>query len=149
MTERILLGRRIDDGELMYLSKHTWDCDWYWGLGYLGNRNCHYHFESLLYNVMINGKNVQHPLASDLFKTTNITDSEWWIVRDLFAQAYALRKTAEVYRYGGHQSSRVGVTDIIKSAEKAKMLNADLENILDTLWTFVCKAVEDKPKLAV
>lgn len=144
MTERILLGRRIDDGELMYLSKHTWDCDWYWGLGYLGNRDCHYHFESLLYNVMINGKNVQHPLASELFMTTNVTDSEWWIVRDLFAQAYALRKAAEVYRYGGHQSSRVGVTDIIKNEEMENKVNADLKAVLDVLWDYVCKAVQPK-----
>jgi hypothetical protein len=136
MTDRILLGRRKDDGELCFLSKHEWDCEWYWAFGYLGNRNSHYHFESLL------GKRIYIP--ADIFSETNISEKEWWIIRDLFVQAYALKNVAEVYQYGGHQSSRAGVTDLIKSAEKAAIANADLEKILDTLWHYASASVAPK-----
>ena len=85
--------------------------------------------------------------ASDLFESTNITDEEWWVIRDLFVQAYALRKAAEVYRYGGHQTTVHGVTDIIKNEERAAQINADLAKVLDTVWDAVCKAV-NKPDQA-
>lgn len=133
MTDRILLGRRTDDGEACYLSKHQWDCSWYWSFGYLGNRNCHYHFESFLGSSLYE--------ASKIFSETKITDKEWWVIRDLFVQAYALKKCAEIYQYGGHQTSQQGVTDLLKSAEKAATLNADLENILGTTWHYISACV--------
>lgn len=125
-------------GEVIWLEKHKWECDWYWGFGYLGNRNCHFHFESLLYPKV--GGSVLYS-ASQLFSDTKITDKEWWVVRDLFVQAYALKKAAEVYQYGGHQTSQAGVTDIIKSSEQAARINADLKIVLDKLWDVVCDAV--------
>ena len=109
-------------GEAFYLEKHKWDCGWYWAMGYLGNVNNHFHFNSFLKD---------HKLASELFETTNITDDEWWVIRDLFKQAYALKEAAEVYQYGGHQTTRKGVTDILKSEDKAKALNADLKLVLE------------------
>lgn len=133
-------GTSIADGEVVYLEKHRWDCGWYWAFGYLGNRNCHFHFDSLLYIKDGNG-GVKYE-ASDLFSETPITDKDWWELRDLFVQAYALRKAAEVYRYGGHQTSRPGVADLIRSEEMEARLNKDLEKVLDTLWDFVCKAVQ-------
>jgi hypothetical protein len=150
MTNKVLLGRMKSDSELYaggencYLNKHEWDCGWYWGFGYLGNKNCHFHFDSLLYNVKIEGKNVQWPLATDLFSYTEITDKEWWVIRDLFTQAYALKKCAEVYRYGGHNTHLAGVTDIIKNEEMEDKVNADLKTILDALWAYVVEAVKPK-----
>ena len=140
---KILLGKvktkagTCCDSENMYLEKHNWDCGWYWGFGYIGNKNCHSHFKSLLYNL--NG--VQWPLASDLFETTKFTDSDWWIVRDLFVQAYALKKAAEIYRYGGHQTTKSELTNCIESKEKASVLNADLKIVLDKLWDFMNEVV--------
>lgn len=152
MTNKILLGKLKNDagacadGENVWLSKHEWQCDWYWAFGYLGNKNCHFHFDSLLY-IKDNKGSVKYT-ASDLFESTNITDNQWWVIRDLFVQAYALKKAAEVYRYGGHQSTLAGVTDLIKDADMAKRLNADLEKILNTLWDYACKAIEKKEEVA-
>ena len=142
---RVLLGRMKSDagtsadGENVYLTKHSWDCGWYWSLGYLGNNNCHFHFDSILH-IKDSKNNIKH-LASELFQTTNITDKEWWVIRDLFVQAYALKEAAAVYRHGGHQSALEGVTDIIRSPDMAKFINADLEKLLDVLWNYVCAAV--------
>lgn len=142
--EKILLGiLKADagtsaDGQFVYLTKHSWDCGWYWSFGYLGNRNCHFHFDSLLY---IKGKHgsVKY-CASDLFSDTKITDKEWWVIRDLFVQAYALKKAAEVYKSGGHQTTAKGVTDIIKDNGMVIRLNNDLVKVLDKLWAYVSEA---------
>ena len=136
MTDKIYLGKLKYDlpgdamrGEAIYLNKHKWDCEWYWGFGYIGNRNCHFHIESLI------GGRLHTP--KDLFESTHFTEKQWWVVRDLFIQAYALQKAAEVYRYGGHQTSVEGTTDIIKNADKAAILNADLKIVLDKVWEFI------------
>lgn len=144
MTTKILLGRLNNglgtpaDGEDVYLSKHQWDCGWYWGFGYLGNNRCYFHFDSLF---VINRRN---PLASELFFSTHISDKEWWVIRDLFKQAYALVAAAEVYRFGGRQTSLPGVTDILKNSEMAATINADLQKVLDLVWDYCCKAVQPK-----
>ena len=145
----VLLGRLKSDagtyidGENIYLTKHNWDCGWYWGFGYIGNARCHSHFDSLL-SIKDGCGGIKH-LASELFQSTKITDKEWWVIRDLFIQAYALRGAAEVYRYGGHQTTLKGVTNIIQSHDMAKFINADLEKVLNTLWNYVCAAV-NKPE---
>jgi len=152
MTDKILLGKlksgagTFADGENIWLTKQEWACGWYWSFGYLGNSKCHFHFDSLLY--IKDSKGSVKYTASDLFESTNISDKEWWVMRDLFVQAYALQKAAEVYRYGGHQSTLVGVTDLIKDDDMAKRLNADLEKTLNTLWDYTCKAIEKKEEVA-
>jgi len=133
---KLLLGRvskgagTYADGELLYITEHQWDCGWYWAFGYIGNRNNHFHLDSLL---------KQTKLASELFSDTKITNSQWWIIRDLFIQAYALKAAAQTYKYGGHQTSLAGVTDILKNDEKVTVLNADLKLILDTAWDYLLK----------
>jgi len=145
MTDKILLGKLKPDahpdveGIQLWLTKHTWDCGWYWGFGYVGNAHNHFHFDSLLY--IKDGKGSCKYTASDLFETTNITDAEWWVIRDLFVQAYALQKAAEVYRHGGHQTTQPGITDLIKNKERAEQINADLAKVLDAVWDFTCKAI--------
>lgn len=143
-TNKILLGiLRKDagtcgDGEAVYLTKHSWDCGWYWSFGYLGNSNCHFHFDSLLH--IKDGKGGIKYEPKDLFLDTKIGAKDWWIMRDLFVQAYALKNCSEVYRYGGHQTSVPGTTDVIMDKEMVRRINTDLEKVLDTLWNHVIKA---------
>jgi hypothetical protein len=134
MTTKIFLGRTASNFEEMpdeplYIDKHSFDCGWYWGFGYIGNKNLHMHIESL-----IKSKTYE---ASKIFKTTKITDSEWWVIRDLFMQAYALKEAAAVYRHGGHQTTKAGVTDVIKNPDMADKLNADLKTVLGTVWNLL------------
>lgn len=122
-------------GEKIWLEKHSWNCDWYWGFGYIGNRNLHFHINSLI-------KEPAPCEASSLFSETKISDDTWWIARDLFIQAYALKNAAEVYQYGGSQRPKKGVTDIIENPETAKQLNADLEKVLDKAWELIKESTQ-------
>jgi len=133
--KKILLGTSIEDGKL-YLTKHSWDCGWYWGFGYIGNANLHTHFDG----TFLNGENIWKS-PKELFKSTAITDKLWWELKDLFVQAYALKKVAEVYHYGGHCTITEN-TKAILSTEKEAIINADLEIILNKIWE-VASSIED------
>ena len=116
----------LSEGEKVYIEKHSWDCDWYWGFGYVGNKDLHTHFDS----TFLKGCEI---LPSTHLKTT-LTDKQWWIIRDLFIQAYSLKQCAEKYRHGGYQTTVKDVTDILKDDEMCKRLNEDLKKILDMVW---------------
>jgi hypothetical protein len=124
---KILLGIDLDN-EKIYLTKHTWDCDWYWGMGYLGNNNMHYHFEEYL-----DGK---HFNISDVFRLTIITQNDWYKILEYFKQAYALKEAYEVYYRGGAHITSVD-NGIQKDREIAAKIAADMEKILDAVWEYI------------
>jgi hypothetical protein len=62
----------------------------------------------------------------------------------LFIQAYALKECAEIYQYGGHQTTEKQITDIIKDKAKADNLNKDLKKVLDLIWDLVNKRLNLK-----
>ncbi len=117
-------------GEKIYLTKHSWDCDWYWGFGYIGNKDLHTHF-----NIVFLETTRYTP--KEIFDTCIFDSKTWWVLRDLFVQAYALKKAAEIYQHGGHQTTLTGTTDMIKDLNKAEILNKDLEKILNKIWEIV------------
>ena len=131
--DKIYLGNTTQCGSL-YLSKHSWDCGWYWGFGYIGNNSCHMHIDSLM--------GAEYDIRNIFDKGSPITQNQWWIIRDLFKQAYALQKVADVYRHGGHQTSKPGITDCIKNLEMAAQINKDLETVLNKVWDFLLNEVK-------
>lgn len=139
-TEKIFLGTLRNGspcfgGEKIWLTKHQWECGWYWGFGYVGNSKCHFHFDCFLEKSLT---------AAELFSDAKIADKDWWVIRDLFKQAYALKRAAEVYLHGGHQTHLEGVTDILRNNTMASLLNNDLEKVLNTAWDFIKKTTSGK-----
>lgn len=145
MTERILLGRvrkAIPEtqtykseglsilGEEIYIEKHKWACGWYWGFGYIGNKNLHCHADVFIEQLLWSD-------VDDVFEESLFNNKNFWVFKDLLRQAYALKKTAEIYQYGGHCSSKKGVTDIILNKQMSRKLNDDLEKVLGMLWCFL------------
>lgn len=133
MVDKIYLGRLVD-GQSCYLSKHEWQCGWYWAFGYLGNRDNHFHIDSL-----INNPPTYHAKWHEIgthFKETYLTQNDWWVLRDLFIAAYALKGAAECYCYGGHQSEKAEPYRVIRP-DMAGMINKDLEIILTRIWDYV------------
>lgn len=137
--DKIFIG--TIDKENIYLTKHKWDCGWYWGFGYVGNKNHHFHIDSLICERDYNGKYPDTDI-NKVFDSTVFTQTQWWAIRDLFIQAYSLKKSAEVFKLGGHQTTIPGITDIIKNQELADVLNKNLEKVLDTVWEFMVKSIE-------
>lgn len=149
-TDKIYLG--TIDNEKIYLSKHSWDCNWYWGFGYLGNSRCQFHIESLIeyrymtdsclnFNKEVTNQNFCN--IDTFFTDTWLTQKDWWILRDLFIQAYALRNANEVYKHGGHQTAVLGITNIITSKTMQDSINKDLKKVLDVVWNYLLTAKKE------
>ena len=110
----------INDGEKIYLSAPSWDCGWYWGFGYLGNRNCHYHVDGLNAKENIN--------LFDAFKkhfgsSLVVRDSQLWTLCELFKTFYALKETAEVLGRGGSHFTTNPCSELIINKDEVTRIN--------------------------
>ena len=133
LEEKIFLGKIEGTGPI-YLTQHRWECDWYWAFGYLGNRDCHFHIKSL----------IKHPGHYDPdwhkvdkhFTETWLRQDQWWILRDLFIQAYAIRECADSMLYGGHQTDDAKPHRITSTSLNVE-LNGHLETLLNNIWGLI------------
>ena len=99
-----LLGTRKEDNKKVWLQKGSFDCNWYWGVGYVEifNRNYtdiseHTHFDSLFLkrNIFDSFKNY--------FKDTTLSDNEIWQLLELMQTIYTLREMSDtIHRRGSH-----------------------------------------------
>jgi hypothetical protein len=67
--------------QAIFLTKHSFDCGWYWGFGYIGNAGHHFHIDSLFHNENI----------KDVFTLTPLNQTDWNYLRDQFKKAYDLK----------------------------------------------------------
>ena len=142
MADKIFLGTSKDN-DALYLEKHKFDCGWYWGFGYIGNKNLHMHIESLIKHPA--GYNPNWTDVSAQFNRTWITQKQWWILRDLFLTAYALKEAAAAYRHGGGQTQDAAPYRVT-STERADMINKDLETVLDNIWQYLTEVHAARPR---
>jgi len=126
-------------GEDLFISKHSFDCGWYWGFGYIGNKNIHTHAETFIHELLWH--DVNQVFEKSIFKNNN----DFWVFKDLLKQAYALKECAAIYQYGGHCITDPK-TQIIRSKEKAETINKDLEKILNSLWDMLTELSKKRQK---
>jgi len=142
--ERIRIGKLEDSGESVFLEKHSWDCSWYWGFGYLETSCSHFHFE----NVIPNESNKSY-LIFDLGHKARINldpKLDGWVLMELFAQAYTLKHAAELYYMGHACIGDARGLGIKKNREKAKEFNSVLEAVLGNIWKYIVKSLEGDEK---
>lgn len=125
MTTLIKLGNSKEHGNNISLSDFSWDCNWYWAGGYLGNRQCHFHLESYFKKDI----NAYDAIKKDFGESLNMTDDQLWRFLDLFKQFYSHTKSAECFQYGGHFTSKNRKEDEINK-ELAKTINDHIENVI-------------------
>lgn len=105
------------DGIKYWLEAPSWDCDRYWGFGYIETyrRNwapskardieMHTHWDSSIvgFNKNEDGRYCANPFDSIVFAdgSTTFTESEGWKLGELFARFYLLQKSAEMFDRGG------------------------------------------------
>ena len=133
---KILLGytkrAQYGDSRPVYLEGFKWDCGWYWGGGYIGNKDFHAHFDDAFLDVpdirghvlgnfvtpwtrprprpensivVDNGCSIWEPIETFLDKPPAHISRDWWRVKDLYKQFYRLKAAAEVFHLGGHCTS--------------------------------------------
>lgn len=121
-NEKVTLGIRKSDGRIIFISKPSWDCGWYWGFGYLGNRHEHYHLSGFA-----NGRNINmyDALKADYSLSPKI-EKNLWEFCELFTTAYALKQTAEVLGRGGSHYTTNPLADLIINKREVKRINEKL-----------------------
>lgn len=146
---RIKLGE-VDNAPI-FLSAPSWDCGWYWGFGYLGNKDCHYHVEGLTKIEKYNheAKAFTHESVSlyDGFKRhfgesfILKDDNKIWTLAELFATFYCLKETAEVLGRGGSHYTTNPIAEIIKNTDEVKRIN---EVVLPQLFDAIYDVLKSK-----
>lgn len=144
---KIKIGRR--DGENIYLSPPKWDCGWYWGFGYLGNKNCHYHVDGLKKVETWNeDKKVLTHMFLNLYEGFRYhfgdsfivkRDKDIWTLAELFETFYKLKETAEILGRGGAHMSANPCKDVIINADETKRIN---EVVLPAIFEEIYKILD-------
>ena len=137
MERKYYLGVSRDDKELVYMPKPSWDCDWYWGFGYVETYTgadpktsrdiaSHTHYSSLC----LNNDNKKHKFIHILedvegLEACTLTRDEQWILSDLMKSYYTLKESAEIFHTGSsHYTSKTGVD--LKNEDYYNKINKEL-----------------------
>lgn len=129
---KYLIG--YNDSEPIYLSSPSWDCGWYWGFGYLGNKNCHYHVNGLAKDCDLYDGFKKH-----FGESLKIRDSNLWTFCELFKTFYVLKETAEVLGRGGTHYSNNPCKNIIVNKDEVERIN---KTIMPALFEEIYKILE-------
>lgn len=125
-----LLGKD-KEGILYWLGEARWDCDWYWGLGYVetytNNKNpsisrdinTHQHFDRLF----LNGPSCSFDNFKNYFIETPFNDSEIWKIMEIMKTLYTLREYSDTLNRGGSHYTSNPCKDIIKNDDEYNRIN--------------------------
>lgn len=122
-NEFYLLGKDLDD-QKVWLEKASYDCGWYWGIGYIKifnknytDINYHGHFDSLFLE-----KNIYDSFIN-YFSEISLSKNEIWQLLELMQSLYILRKYSDLLYCGGAHITNPICADIIKNDEEYKKIN--------------------------
>lgn len=126
----VFFGIRKDDKKRINMSAPSFDCEWYWSFGYLGNKNEHFHLDSYL-----NGnKNMYDCLIENYDLNPHIKDN-LWLFCELSITIYTLKVAAEVLGRGGSHLTSNPVKDTIINSNEVKRINEEvLPALFDSMY---------------
>lgn len=116
-TERRYLGRRKEDGRMVYIAAPTWDCNWYWSFGYLVATREHFHLGN--YENM----NWVDALERDYTLNVKLRGDNLWKFCELAKTAYGLKEVAEILGRGGSHITKNPLAEVIKNKVEVDRIN--------------------------
>lgn len=126
--EKVFFGKNVFS-ENINLYCPSWDCGWYWGFGYLGNSNTHYHLNGLGSDTgeAIN-RNIYDQLLSHFDDEAGIvaymkTNDTLWVFCEIVETIYALKNAAEILERGGSHYTVNPCCDLIRDSSEAERIN--------------------------
>ena len=149
-----LLGK--DKDEVFYwLEEAEWDCDWYWGGGYIetytNNKNpqqskdinSHSHFDCMFFNSNKNGFDA----FKDFFIETPFSDKEIWRICELMKSFYIARRYADMLHIGGaNYTANPAKETITNKSEWERINKIVIPEILKHLYETLSKEVAELNK---
>ena len=120
-----LLGKG-KDGEYYWLEEGRWDCDWYWGIGYVETYTnklnpshardieSHQHFDSLF---------PTYDKFNEFFEETVLSDKEKWQLLELMKSIYTARHYSDMIHRGSSHYTTNPKMEIIKNNDEYNRIN--------------------------
>lgn len=137
-----LLGKN-NDNRYEWLEQSTFDCDWYWGIGYVetytNNRNpqnsadtrTHNHFDSMF----LKGDSFKFKTFKEHYKETVLTDEEIFKLLELMQTLYTMRAYSDtIHRGGSHYTSNPCSSDIKNEEEYNRINKKVIPSLLNELY---------------
>lgn len=119
MGTKVKFGVHKASGEIIYLTLPTWDCNWYWSFGYLGNRSRHYHLSRYAA-----GRNIcMHDTLMSDYELVPSLAAKLWVFCELACTAYTLKAAAEVLGRGGSHQTINPCAATIKNPKEVERIN--------------------------
>ena len=143
-----LLGEK--DGERYWFRSASWDCEWYWGIGYIetftNNLNpaasrdvsSSTHFDHLFF-----GNGCDNIFG--FFDKSTLTKKEKWTLLELMKSAYTARKYADMLHRGCSGITDNPATDTIcNDEERNRINNVVIPKIMEQIYTLLTPKKENK-----
>lgn len=140
-----LLGQD-ESGTKYFLEEARFDCDWYWGIGYVetfsNNRNpaqskdicSHTHFDYLFFKQNRDGWTAFRKLLPQ----TPFSDQEIWKILELMRSAYIARRYSDMLHIGGANYTSNPAKGVIACEAEYKRINEDvIPTILAKLYEII------------
>ena len=113
---RVKIGVSKAEG-VIYLTPPRWECDWYWGWGYIGNQSYTSHL-----NHIDRYRNIYDAMKA-YFTDIPLSDKDLWTFSELVTTFYALKKVAAIYNTGGSHYSTNPMAHILKDKDRCNHIN--------------------------
>ena len=140
-----LIGKELN-GPYWYLQKATFDCGWYWGLGYMCTFTNQVHpersrdIEELTHfdYLFLNNQN-RHgfDMFNDFFEATVLDKKETWKFLECVRSIYTLRDYSDLLYRSGSGYTENPCKNIIQNNEEYKRINEEvipsLHNVIYSL----------------
>lgn len=122
------------DNEKVWLEKPSWDCDWYWGLGYVETFNQNYsdidthtHFNLLFFKT----NKSSYDAFKEYFKETALSNKELWILLECMQSLYTLGEYSDFVCRGGSNYIKNPCKELLKNEDEYNRINKIL---IPKLW---------------
>ena len=138
-----LIGTTLFENEPsdLYLIEPSWDCDWYWGIGYYKIAN---HTNSMQSHFDILFFNDAHENAYDKFlrimsATVLKNESEVFTFMELMQSMYTARKYADMLHRGGSHFTTNPCKELIQNPEEYNRIN---KVIIPSIWAKIKELID-------
>ena len=126
------------DGEYYWLEEGKWDCDWYWGIGYVETYTnslepnkakdicSHQHWDGLF---------PTYDKFNEFFEETVLNDKEKWELLELMKAIYIARHYSDMLHIGGaHYTSNPCKEDIHNKDEYNRINKVMIPKMLEKVY---------------
>jgi len=152
-TKKHYIG--INDWKKVYLSAPSWDCGWYWGFGYLWNKDCHYHLDWLTKIQTYNSEkqvfeyeflNLKDWIVKH-FTDLQIKEGSIWTFTELMNTAYKLKEVVWILAKWSSNYTDNPLWELIRNNDESVRIN---EEVLPAIFLEIEKCFltpEDSEKI--